>query len=126
MSNILMIFKQEDYNELLKRYPKKWVRSSDLDEFYAYSDQVVLFETSYSSSSYDHLYDILNRLEEVPSDDYTKNSLFNKYKGTERDLRTILNTDLENSTKQVWYRILDWLDTRCEVGESEPLYLLME
>ena len=43
MSSILMIFKQGEYNELLKRYPKKWVRSSDLDDFYTYSDKVVLF-----------------------------------------------------------------------------------
>ena len=126
MSSILMIFKQEDYNDLLKRYPKNWVRSSDLDEFYAYSDQVVLFETSYSSSSYDHLYEILNRLEEVPSDDYTKNSLFSKYSGTKDGVRSFLNTDLEDSTKQVWSRILGWLDTRYEVNESEPLYFLIE
>lgn len=126
MSSILMIFKQEDYNALLKRYPKKWVRTSDLDEFYTYSDQVVLFETSYSSSSYDLIYDVLNKLEEVSSDTYTTNSLFTKYACTKGDLRTLLNTDLENSTKQVWSRILDWLDTRCEVSESKPLYLLME
>lgn len=126
MSSILMIFKQGEYNELLKRYPKKWVRSSDLDDFYAYSDKIVLFETSYSSSSYDHLYDILNKLEEVASDVYTTNSLFAKYTCTKGGLRTLLNTDLEDSTKQIWFRILDWLDTRCEVGESEPLYFLME
>lgn len=126
MSSILMIFKQEDYNELLKRYPDKWVRSSDLEDFYAYSDHVVLFETSYSSSSYEYLYDVLNKLEEVPSDAYTTNSLFNKYSGTKEDLRTLLNTDLEDSTKQIWFRILDWLDNRCEVSESEPLYILME
>ena len=125
MSSILMIFKQEDYKELLKRYPKKGVRSFDLGEFYTFSDQVVLFETSYSSP-YERLYDVLTQLTASPSDEYTKNSLFNKYKGTEGDLRTILNTDLENSTKQVWYHILDWLDNLCEVGESEPLYLLME
>ena len=126
MSNILMIFKQEDYDELLKRYPKKWVRSSDLDDFYAYSDQVVLFETSYSSSSYEHLYDILNNLEEVPSDAYTANSLFTKYACTKGSLSSLLTMDLEDRTRQIWSRILDWLDTRCEVSESEPLYLLME
>ena len=126
MSSILRIFKQGEYNELLKRYPKKWVRSSDLDDFYAYSDKVVLFETSYSSSSYDYLYDILNKLEEVPSDVYTTNSLFTKYTCTKEDLRSLLNTDLADSTKRIWSRILDWLDTHCEVEDSELLYLLME
>lgn len=126
MSSILMIFKQGEYNELLKRYPKKWVRSSDLDDFYTYSDKVVLFETSYSSSSYDYLYDILNKLEEVPSDVYTTNSLFTKYTCTKEDLRSLLNTDLADSTKRIWSRILDWLDTHCEVEDSELLYLLME
>lgn len=127
MSSILMIFKQEDYKELLNLYPKKWVCSSDLDDFYAYSDKVVLLETSYSSSSYDHLYDILNKLEEVPSDVYTTNSLFTKYACTKEGLRSLLNSDLvDDITKRVWFRILDWLDNRCEVGESDSLYLLME
>lgn len=126
MSSILMIFKQEDYKELLKRYPKKGVRSFDLGEFYTFSDQVVLFETSYSSSSYDNLYDVLNKLEEVSSDTYTTDSLFTKYACTKGGLSSLLTMDLEDRTKQVWSRILDWLDNQCEVTELEPLYLLME
>ncbi len=125
MSSILMIFKQEDYKELLKRYPKKWVRSSDLDDFYAYSDKVVLFETSYSSPC-ERLYDVLTQLPASLSDEYTKDSLFNKYECTKGELRGFLDTDLEVGTKQVWSRILDWLDNRCEVEESESLYILME
>lgn len=127
MSSILMIFKQEDYKELLKRYPKKWVHSSELDDFYAYSDKVVLLETSYSSSSYDYLYNILSELEEVPSDAYTTNSLFTKYACTKSELRGLLNSDsVDELTERIWSNNLNWLDTRCEVGESEPLYLLME
>ena len=125
MSSILMIFKQEDYKELLKRYPKKGVRSFDLGEFYTFSDQVVLFETSYSSP-YERLYDVLTQLTDSPSDEYTKDSLFNKYECTKGELRCFLDTDLESDTKQIWSRILDWLDNRCDVGESELLYILME
>lgn len=127
MSNILMIFKQEDYKELLKRYPKKWFRSSELDDFYTYSDKVVLLETSYSSSSYDYLYNILSKLKEVPSDVYTTNSLFTKYACTKSELRGLLTSDsVDGLTERIWSNNLNWLDTRCEVGESEPLYLLME
>ena len=42
MSNIVMIFKQVDYVKLLEKYPKKWTCSSDLKEFDAYLDSVVL------------------------------------------------------------------------------------
>ena len=123
MSNIVMIFKQVDYVKLLEKYPKKWTCSSDLKEFDAYSDSVVLMETSYSSP-YERLYDILDLLPKVLSD--TTDSLFTKYECSKKLLREYLSSVDSENTKQTWERILDWLDKQDGITEEDLLYLLVE
>jgi hypothetical protein len=125
MSNIVMIFKQVDYVKLLEKYPKKWTCSSDLKEFDAYLDSVVLMETSYSSP-YERLYDILDLLPKVPSDSYTKDSLFTKYECSKKLLREYLSSVDSENTKQTWERILEWLDKQDGVTEEDLLYILVE